>query len=107
MGLGPHHPEFEIKSFAYKIGAYFRSSIFDLIFIISGIGIFFKKAWARKMALAIIAVNAIYTTNEFAWGFAKGKPNLTVYLISFTIVGIWSAIWFYLIFKRTSAEALT
>ena len=106
-GLGPHHPEFEAKSIAYKLGAYSRTYLFDLIFIISGIGIFLKKAWARKTALVIIALNAIYVTNEFAWGFAKGKPSLTIYLVSFAIVGAWGAIWFYLVFKKTSAEALS
>lgn len=106
-GLGPHHPEFELKSIAYKLGTYFRMTIIELIFLISGIGILLRKAWARKLALTIIVIRLIYSTNEFAWGFAKGKPTLMVYLVSSAIVGCWSAIWFYLIFKRSSAEALS
>jgi hypothetical protein len=105
-GLGPHHPEFEMKSLAYKLGAYSRGFLFDIVFVVSGIGILFKKTWARKTALIIIVLSAIYTTNEFAWGFAKGKPSLSIYLLSFAIIGTWSAIWFFLIFKKSSAKAL-
>jgi hypothetical protein len=105
-GLGPHHLEFEVKNFAYKLGAYSRAFLFDIVFVISGIGILFKKYWARKSALIIIVLNAIYTTNEFAWGFAKGKPSLLIYLLSFAVIGTWSAVWFFIIFKRSSAEAI-
>ena len=105
-GLGPNHPEFEAKNITYKLGVYSRTFLFDIVFVISGIGILLKKSWARKSALIIIVLSAIYTTHEFSWGFARGKPSLSIYLLSSAVIGAWSGIWFFLVFKKSSAEAL-
>lgn len=35
--LGPHHTEFQAKSFAYKLGAYSRQNVLNILFIVSGI----------------------------------------------------------------------
>lgn len=107
LGLGPHHPEFEAQSLAYKAGAYFRSSIQELAFLFCGIGLFMRKAWARKGALIILVIATVYVGNEFAWGFAQGRPSTEVRLMSYAIVTAWNAIWFYLIYKPSSAEALS
>ena len=99
-GLGPHHAEFQAKSLAFKIGSYSREISFALLYLASGIGLFLRKPWARKLALVMIALGSIYTVNSFAWGFAKGRPSLNVYLISTAIVGLWSALWFYLVYRN-------
>lgn len=98
-GLGPNHPEFQAKSFAYKLGSYTRDNVINILFLISGIGILGRKLWARKMALVILLINVIYSANSFAWGFSKGPPSSTTIMISVIIIGIWNGLWFYLIYK--------
>ncbi len=99
-GLGPHHPEFQAMSFAYKLGSYARENIINILFLISGIGLLNKKVWARKMAMVILVASTIYSANSFAWGFAKGMPTLSIRLISFLVVGLWNGMWFYLVYKN-------
>lgn len=106
-GLGPHHPEFEVQSLAFKAGAYFRSNVQNLAFLICGIGLFMRKAWARKGALIILVIATVYMSNEFAWGFAQGRPSTEVLLMSYAIVMAWNAVWFYLIYRQSSAEVLS
>ncbi len=103
-GLGPHHPEFQARSFAFKLGSYARGNLLNLFFVISGIGLLYRKTWARKIAMVILVIGAIYTANEFAWGFACGNPSLLVRLVSFAVVGIWNGIWFYFIFRTTQLK---
>jgi hypothetical protein len=55
-GVGPNHPEFQAESFAFKIGAHSREILFALLFVISGIGLFRRKSWARKVALVMIVL---------------------------------------------------
>ena len=105
--LVPHHPEFIAKTIFYKQGAYSKEIILDILFFISGVGLFFRKSWARRMALITITISTIYAANSFAWGFAKGKPSITVLSISFIIVGLWNSIWFFLIARKKSATALS
>jgi hypothetical protein len=106
-GLGPNHAEFEAQSVAFKAGAYFRSGFLDLAFLVCGIGLFMRKAKARKAALIVLVIGAYYTGSEFAWGFAQGRPSINVLLMSCAIVTAWNAIWFYLIYKQSSAEVLS
>lgn len=105
-GLGPDHPELQAKSLAFKLGSYARESILNILFLISGIGILSKKVWARKMALVILAISAIYSANSFAWGFSSGPPSSHVRLISFLVLGLWNGLWFYLIFKVKPKESI-
>lgn len=105
-GLGPNHPEFHAKSFAYKLGAYTRESILNILFLISGIGILSKKVWARKMALVIPVIGAIYSANSFACGFSSGAPSSHVRLISFLVLGLWNGLWFYPIYKMKPKEII-
>ena len=98
-GLGPHHPEFIEKSLAFKLGSYARENIINILFFISGIGILYKKTWARKVALAILAISAIYSANSFAWGLSSGPPSSAARVASLLIIGLWNGTWFYLIYK--------
>jgi len=104
-GLGAHHQEFQAKSVAYKIGVYSRESTMNILFLISGIGLLNKKIWARKMALIILIVAAIYTANDFAWGVAGGRPSSTVKLLAYLMVALWNGLWFYLVYKAKPIEA--
>jgi hypothetical protein len=99
IGLGPHHPEFQAKSFAYKLGSYSREYLINILFLISGIGILCKKVWARTMALVILVISTIYSTNSFAWGFSKGHPSLSVLLVSLFVFALWNGLWFYLVYR--------
>ncbi len=98
-GLGPHYPEFQAQSVAFKIGAYTREHLINILFLISGIGILKRRVWARKMALAILIISSLYSANSVAWGFDSGPPSLTVRLVSLLVLGLWNGIWFYLIYK--------
>lgn len=100
IGSGPNYPEFEAKSSAFKLGSYIKEYLINIIFIVSGIGILKKKNWARKMALTILVVGCIYSSNDFAWGFAGGPPPPPVRLISLVIFALWNGLWFYLIYKN-------
>ena len=106
LGIGSQYPEFQAKNIAHKTGAYFRELTLSILFLISGVGLFLRKSWARKLALVMLIITAVYTSYQFAWGFAGGKPNITVLGMSFAIVGAWNAIWFFLIFKKSSKEAM-
>lgn len=99
------NPEFEAKSQAFQLGAYLKCVMINIFFIVSGVGLFFRKSWARKLGLLILCVATVYASSEFAWGFAQGKPGLAVWIGSIGIFGVWNAIWFILIFKRSSREA--
>jgi hypothetical protein len=99
-GLGPYHPEFEASSFASKLGSYTRIYLVDILFVTSGIGLLYGKIWARKLALVILVVGAVYTANEAAWGFAGGHPTPVVRFVWLMVVGVWNGVWFYLIFKK-------
>jgi hypothetical protein len=105
-GLGPHHPEFQAKSFAFKLGSYARENVMNILFLISGIGILYKKVWARKMALVILVISAIYAANSFAWGFSKDPPSLNARLISWVVFGLWNGLWFYLIYRVKPTEII-
>lgn len=104
MGLGPHHPEFQSKSFVFKLGSYATRNLINFFFVISGIGLLYARTWARKMAIIILVIDAIYFANDFAWGFARGNPSLGVRLVSFVIVGVWNGVWFYLIFRAKQSK---
>jgi hypothetical protein len=105
-GLGPHHPEFQAKSFAFKLGSYTRENVMNILFLISGIGILYRKVWARKMALVVLVISAIYAANSFAWGFSKGPPTLNARLISWVVFFVWNGLWFYLIYKTKPIEII-
>ena len=105
-GLGPHHPEFQAKSLVFKLGAYSRENVMNILFLFSGIGLLNKKVWARKMALVVLVIGAIYSANSFSWGFTGGTPSSTVRLISFLVLGLWNGLWFYLVYKVKPIEIM-
>ena len=105
LGLGSHHAEFEAKSAAFKAGSYVRSISFALAFLIAGVGILSRKSWARKLALVLLVLDIPYSATEFAWGFARGRPSLSVLLVSYGMLAAWSGLWFYLLMRRRAADA--
>lgn len=102
----PEYSEFVSKSIAYKAGAYFRITTFNILSVVSGVGIILRKSWARKLALIFLVISVPYSANEFAWGFFQGNPTKQIYIISLVAIIIWNSIWFLLIFKKTSRDAL-
>lgn len=104
LGLGPHHAEFEAKSTAFKIGSQARSISFALAFLIAGVGILSRKAWARKLALVLLVLAIPYSATAFAWGFARGRPGLSLLFLSHGLLAAWNGLWFYLLFRRQAAD---
>jgi len=105
-GLGPQHSEFQVKTSAYKIGSYTRETIINIIYLLSGIGILYKQVLARKLALIILVISTFFSASGIAWTITKGPPSLNVWLLSFLIIGLWNAIWFYLIYRAKPTETL-
>lgn len=99
LGLEPVHVEFIAKSHFYKIGVYSRSIILDFLFLASGIGILFRKNWARKTAMAVLVVSTIYAANSYAWGFAGAQPTRIIFLGSLALVTLWNGLWFFLVYR--------
>jgi hypothetical protein len=98
-GFGLHYPEFEARSTAFKIGSYGRQYILDLVRVISGIGFLYWKLWAKKLVLAILILDVVYSGIPIAWAWAGGNPPLHTSLICCLIVAAWNGIWFYFVFK--------
>ncbi len=101
--LGPHFAEFEAHALAFKIGAYAREIIFAILFVVAGCGIFFRKPWARIMALVLIPLSAIYDANSCAWCIARGNPPVKTRIIAAVTLFLVNSIWFYLIYRAKSA----
>jgi hypothetical protein len=106
-GISPQHTEFEQMSIAYKTGAYSKDLVRNILFLFSGITILQQKAIGRKAGLFALVLAAYYGGNAFAWGLMQGKPTLKAYLFSYAVVGLWNAIWFYILFRKSSKEVLS
>jgi len=81
LRLGPHNPEFEAKSFAFKLGAYSREYTLNIIFLISGIGILRRLTWARKFAIAVLLISTIYSAKAFASAFALASRSPSPHIL--------------------------
>lgn len=105
INFGPQEfKEFTVKSIGYKVGSYFRANVFNLICIASGFGLFFRKPWARKLAMAYLVITIPYTGNEFAWGFTGGRPDKSTYMASLAITAIINGICFFVIYRKKPAD---
>ena len=104
---GPRHAEFEAKPAAYKLGARARSLTLDVLYVVCGVGLFRRRGWARTLGLLVLVATVFYGAFSFAWGYAHGKPSPAILAMSFAVVGAWCAIWFFLLYRRSSAEALS
>jgi hypothetical protein len=92
---------------AKKAGAATRQVMIDVLYLSCGVGLFRRRAWARRLGLLALAVATYYGAYSFGWGFSGGRPSHTVLLMSFIIVGTWNAIWFFVLCRRSSAQALS
>lgn len=107
LHLGPNHPEFQARSLAYRVGAQSRELVISAGYLVAGIGLFWRCAWARKLALGLLVVATIYSASAFAWGFAGGPPTPGIYLLSGIVVAVWNGVWFYLVYRPASRVALS
>ena len=103
LSIVPEHKEFTAKSTDYKIWSFMKDIVTNLVFIVSGVGLIFRKVWARKLALIFLVVSAYHEATAFAWGFAGGRPSMKIYLSALAASIVWHGIWFYLIYKKESA----
>ena len=82
LRFGPNHPKFRAQSLATRIGVHTRELTLATISIVSGIGLFWHHPWARKLALGLLLIEALYGSEAFAWGFSGGPPTPRVRLFS-------------------------
>lgn len=99
----PEHKEFAARSIDYQIWSYLKEIVINSIFLISGVGLFFRKVWARKLALIILAISSYHEAAAFSWGIAGGRPTIRIYLASLAASIVFYGIWFYLIYRKESA----
>ncbi len=104
--LGTQSFEIALQSLEANAWLYFKSSLYNVFFIMSGVGILLKKQWARGLGLTLLVLGTFSTANEFAWGRAGGPPAIETLILSFVVVGLWNAIWFYLLYKKSNKLAL-
>jgi hypothetical protein len=102
----PDFAEFQARNSAYKFGAYSRTFILNLLYVVSGIGLLLRKPWASKLALIIIAIMTICSINNAAWGWAGGRPTFRAYRMVSTLIIPWKALLFYIVFKARKIESL-
>lgn len=103
---GPQYTELAGRSTAGKLGSATRQVIFMGLYLATGIGLFRRRAWARKLGLFLLPVVTFYGAHAFAWGFAGGRPSHVVLLMSFVVEGAWYAIWFYLLYRFPDPSTL-
>jgi hypothetical protein len=103
LRLGPNHPEFQAQGFAYRVGAKTRELVLSVAYIVVGVGLLRHEVWGRMLTSGLLAVATIYEANAFAWGISKGPPSPRVRLVSNIVVVAWNAMWFYLIYRATTA----
>jgi hypothetical protein len=106
LNLGPNYPQYQAQSSAYRLGAEIRELTISAAYLVAGIGLFQRRAWARKLALGSLVIATIDTTTTFAWGVAGGPPSSRVYLFAGIVVASWNAIWFYIVCRPASRRAL-
>lgn len=104
---GIHSVGFDTKPPSYRFGVLARGITLNMLFMTSGVGLLYCRAWARKLALCVLVVSTFYSAYEFAFGFAHGRPSRNIILMSFAFVGGWNAIWFYLIYRKSPSQTLS
>ena len=86
---------------------YARQFFVAALFVISGAGILGRRAWARKLALALLVLTLQYDISPTARVFAQGGPiSAANYLASFLEHAFGNGLLFYLIYRKRSADAL-
>jgi hypothetical protein len=101
------YAELKERPGAQKMGATMREVVIQVLYLSCGIGLFRRRAWARKLGLLVLIVDTYYGAYACGWGFAGGRPNSNVLIISFLVIGTWNAFWFFLLYHRSSAQALS
>jgi hypothetical protein len=91
-----------------EAGRYAREFAFGAAYLVSGVGIWRRRAWARNLALATLVIEVPYLAVPFAWGWANGPPSRPVLVGSFLATTAWNALWFFIIYhgvrKRGGTE---
>jgi hypothetical protein len=103
----PRYRELEDRTSAQKAVASARTVALDVLYLACAVGLFRRRAWARKLGLFVLAVGTFYAAYAFGWGFANGKPSAAVLVMSFGVMGGWNAIWFCLLYRQSSVQALS
>jgi hypothetical protein len=95
----PPRSDFSNLTTAVKAGGYARQLLFCLCFLVGGVGIFLGKRWARTLSLVVLVVEIPNSAAHFAWGFAGGKPGLSVHIGALITLVVWNGMWFYIVLQ--------
>jgi hypothetical protein len=90
LNLSPVHPAWQTNSLAFRLVTYSREITINALFLVSGIGLFLRKSWARKLALTMLVIATFYFVFKFARDFLPGKSGVAVLVVSFAVVGAWN-----------------
>ncbi len=101
------YPEFLAKSIEYKFVYFAREYAISFAFMVSGVGIFIKKKWARKVGLIGLFFAFFYHGYAFAWAWSDGKPPTKVVAYSYVVAFIWYGVWFSVLFRQNTIKHLS
>ncbi len=85
-------------SFGHKLAITGRHLIF-LAYAVAGIGLFLRQRWARNLGLVALVFH-------IAVPFTDGEWSTGAQIRVGALFALWNGLWFYLLYRKTSAPAL-
>jgi presenilin-like A22 family membrane protease len=99
----PFQAKPQVLTSSFYVAASIRK-FFCILFVIPGIGLFYRKRWAKNLALVLIVLNTIFEVFMALLAFVNYKPPIVAYLGIVFIIG-WNTMWFYIVSKKIYREA--
>jgi len=93
------YEEFAKQSTAFKVGVYFRETLFCVVDFTVGMLILFHVSWVKVLGIALLVASTPYSGRGFAWGFAKGPPSRKILLMSLAGFCAWNGFLIYVAYK--------
>jgi len=98
-GAKKQYEEFAGQSTPFKVGVYFRETLFCVLDFAVGLLILFRVSWIKVLAIALLVASTPYSARGFAWGFSKGKPSWGLFLMSLAGFCAWNGFLIYVAYK--------
>jgi len=106
------YSQFSSKSVGGRLGVLTRHFVSLMVcvgFLLSAIGLFRHKSWARILGIILLVITIPAEVKDFAWGFARGghetSPTVPIYLGSLVFMCLWNGMWIYLIKREKDVAA--